>query len=375
MNAASADEDGIGGLDTSRSDFRGQSILMLTKYPVRGASSRMRALQYAPFFEMAGAAVTVAPLFSDRYLAALYSRGARPAPIVIASYARRLFRLLSVRKFDLIWLEKEAFPYLPSAFEEVLVAAGVPYVLDYDDAVFHNYDLSPSPLTRGLLKNKLDRLLKGAALVTVGNDYLDDYVTAHGARQTLLLPTVVDVDRYRVSPAPGGDTLRIGWIGTPSTTPHLKLIWPALSTLSSLRSVRLVTVGAPPLEERNFPLEQHSWSQRTETERLEDIDVGVMPLPDEPFERGKCAYKLIQYMASARPVVASPVSVNAQVVTPDVGFLATSNQEWVSALLRLADDPALRSRLGLAGRGRVEETFSLQVQAPRLLETIAHIIR
>jgi len=356
---------------SSPSPLENLSIVMLTKYGVRGASSRMRGLQYAPLFEMAGAEVSVEPLFGDAYLNALYGRRQRPFHIVAAAYLKRLAAVLQARRSGLVWVEKEVFPYLPAAFEDLLALSGVRYVVDYDDAVFHNYDMSESRLVRSLLGHKLDRLLRNAALVTAGNDYLREYAVSHGATRTLLLPTVIDLDRYPVTPAPNGDRLRIGWIGTPTTAPYLNAILPAIQAVNAVRPVELVTIGAPPLPSQGFPVEQHAWSQMKEAELLSGVDVGIMPLPDEPFERGKCAYKLIQYMACARPVIASPVGVNAQVVTPEVGYLASSVEEWAAALSRVAADAPLRRRQGLAGRELVERTFSLQAQAPRLIEGLA----
>jgi glycosyltransferase involved in cell wall biosynthesis len=110
-------------------------------------------------------------------------------------------------------------------------------------------------------------------------------------------------------------------------------------------------------------------------ELLQDIDIGVMPLPDTPWERGKCGYKLIQYMACGKPVVASPVGVNSEIVRHgESGFLAETDAEWEEALTMLAADPGLRQRMGAAGRRRVEEEYSLQVQAPRLIELICSMV-
>jgi glycosyltransferase involved in cell wall biosynthesis len=118
------------------------------------------------------------------------------------------------------------------------------------------------------------------------------------------------------------------------------------------------------------PVESHPWSEDSEGPVLATIHIGIMPLPDEPWERGKCGYKLIQYMACGRPVVASPVGVNQDIVTADTGLLAADQGAWLAALRRLAADPALRQAMGAAGRRKVESDYSLQATAPRLVQLL-----
>jgi glycosyltransferase involved in cell wall biosynthesis len=247
----------------------------------------------------------------------------------------------------------------------------VPYVVDYDDAIFHSYDSSPSRWIRKALSNKLDGLLAVSYAVTVGNNYLAQYAHSHGARRVVLIPTVVDIDRYRVTPEPPGDVFRIAWIGSPGTTKYLQLLAEPLRRLALEKKIMLVTIGAGPLHLPGVPLEQHAWSLDNETQLLETIHVGVMPLPDSPWERGKCGYKLIQYMACGRPVVASPVGINQEIVTPEIGFLASDVQGWYEGLRALSDQPALRQRMGQAARDRVEQSYSLQVTAPKIVRLLA----
>ncbi len=183
------------------------------------------------------------------------------------------------------------------------------------------------------------------------------------------LPTVVDVERYR----PGlrekaADGFTIGWIGSPSTAQYVTEIQTALHRFFEGHGGRMVMVGSGFVALSGVPLEVHSWSEARELEELTDFDVGIMPLPDTPWTRGKCGFKLVQYMAMGLPVVASPVGVNATLVEHGVdGFLASSSADWLNALVTLAEDRSLRTTMGDSGRMKVERQYSLQSTAPRLV--------
>ncbi|MBS0444564.1 MAG: glycosyltransferase family 4 protein [Proteobacteria bacterium] len=351
--------------------MQGKSILLLSRYGEQAASSRLRTLQYLPYLRQAGIDVEVASFFDDRYLDHLYRSGSRRVTDVFRAYAHRFARLLSARRHAVVWVEKEVFPFLSGSFEALLRLARAPWVVDYDDAIFHTYDLHPSAVVRFALGRKLTPLLGGAAAVIAGNSYLESHLRPLGARQLYRIPTVVDVSRYPAAPkAVPRDELRIGWIGSPATSHYLRELKGALGEASRRRRLRLVTIGAGPLDDLGVPIEQHPWSADTEAALLATIDVGIMPLPDGPWENGKCGYKLIQYMAVGRPVIASPVGVNRDIVTPAVGRLASSDEEWARAVVELADDVSLRQMLGETARVRVLDEYSLQSTAPKILQIL-----
>jgi glycosyltransferase involved in cell wall biosynthesis len=170
---------------------------------------------------------------------------------------------------------------------------------------------------------------------------------------------------------PAGEELRVGWIGSPSTAHYLGLVREPLRRLARERALRLVVIGARDIPSTDVPLEIHEWSAETEGPLLGGVHIGIMPLADGPWERGKCGYKLIQYMACGKPVIASPVGVNDEIVTPEVGLLASSDAQWLAALRQLSTDAALRNRLGFAGRALVERKYSLQVRGPQLAAWLA----
>jgi glycosyltransferase involved in cell wall biosynthesis len=319
-----------------------------------------------------GWSIRVEPLFGNDYLRVLYANSNwriarfRLIALIARAYIHRLGVLGNCRAYDIIWVEKELFPYLPKAFERILVRMGIPYVVDFDDAIFHNYDDHHHILGRRLLSGKLDPLLAAAGAVTVGNAYLADYVQTHGAHRVERIPTVIDIDRYAVVDELPDLVFRIGWIGSPSTAQYLPMVYGALMRLAQKRKIVFVTVGSPPIVLLDVPLEQHDWTLDNEVQLIQSFHVGIMPLSDSHWERGKCGYKLIQYMACGRPVVASPVGVNCDIVNGGVGMLPTTEDEWYEALDALASDSDRRLRFGTAARQAVEREYTLQVTVTRI---------
>ncbi len=342
-------------------------ILLLTRYERLGSSSRMRFYQYLPYLESHGLEITSFPFFPDEYVRRLYAGRRQPIRLLAGAYLRRTAALRKARRFDLVWLEKEFLPWLPA-----LPFSAVPYAVDYDDATFHRYDRHHSALVRRFLGKKIDAVMRRARLVVAGNAYLSDRARQAGARQVEILPTVVDMERYPPFQPHGEPTFRIGWIGAPVTAGYLRLVQDALKQfLRNHPEAQLTLIGAQSPLNLDARVETRPWHEASEAAELARFDLGIMPLPDEPFERGKCGYKLIQYMASGLPVVASPVGVNAEIVEDGInGFLVENQGSWLKALETLCADAGLRRRMGAAGRTRVEKGYSLEIAAPRLLELL-----
>ena len=346
-------------------------VLLLCRYPRMGASSRLRSYQYLPSLVEAGIEVTVSPLFSEDYLETFYRSGSKRPGYLAEAYWLRLKQLFKAKKYDLLWLEKELFPWLPAIAERLLDRIGVPYLVDYDDAIFHRYDKSSSRWLRLLLGRKIDRVMAGARVVTAGNDYLANRAKMAGARRVMHLPTVVDTGRYTAKTVSDSEPFTIGWIGSPTTARYLQLLREPLSSLGAKRAIRLLVIGGRAETIPGVPVETLDWSEASEAALIQQFDVGVMPLEDDLWERGKCGYKLIQYMASGLPVVASPVGVNSEIVEHGVdGFLADSDKSWEEALMNLIDHPEQRTEMGGMGRNKVEKHYSLAVMAPRLVSCL-----
>lgn len=342
---------------------------MLTKYGALGASSRMRFLQYSPWMKQAGFNVTIQPLLSDELLFARYQRGTYGIWQLMSAYAVRLLTLHRRHQFDVVWIEKEALPWLPAWFERWLLR-GTDYVLDFDDAIFHNYDLHRSAWVRRIYGRRIDRMMAGARLIVAGNHYLAERAIAAGAVHVEVIPTVVDLTRYAVKPSYSTTVYpRIVWIGSPSTLQYLRELSTPLATLSKRYPFILRVIGGGDVAIPGVEVESVVWAADTEANAISECDVGVMPLRNTPWEQGKCAYKLIQYMACGLPTVASPIGANLEVVVAgETGYFADTPTDWIEKLGFLLCDVTLRQRLGQAGRARVAAEYCLQRTAPKLVD-------
>jgi hypothetical protein len=355
-------------------------IALLTKYGGLAASTRQRFQQYSHYLELAGFEIELHPLLDDAYLEELYASGRRDRAHLIARYFKRFRWLMSKPDIDVIWLHCELFPYLPGLFERLARWPGKSIVFDYDDAIFHNYDLHPNPVIRSVLGSKLYTTISGAELAICGNAYLAEYARVHCPRIEIV-PTVVNAEVYYPLKAgaerSSDDCPRIGWIGTPSTwREYLLPMLPMLTEAAQAGGGQVAVMGADRQTIAQPLLETSIWSEAGEVPFLQAMDIGIMPLTDTPWARGKCGYKLIQYMACGLPVIVSPVGVNTEIVEHGVnGFLATTDADWREALVMLLRDPDLRIRMGAAGRRKVEEQYSLQVWGPRVADMLSKVAR
>lgn len=350
-------------------------ILLLTRYDNLGASSRHRSLQYLPFLKENNIDVSVTPLLNDVYLESLYSGNRKPIFTVALCYIRRIYILLRCKKYDLLWIEKELFPWLPSWAEQMLSFFKIPYIVDYDDAIFHQYDLHKRKVVRYILGRKIKTIMNGAVLVIAGNEYIAKYAKNANANRIEIIPTVIDLNKYNIDHRPL-KVFTIGWIGSPSTAKYLQIIKAVLTQFCKEVQTRIVLIGSGPIRLGEIPIEVRSWSETTEVAGIQSFDVGIMPLPDEPWEQGKCGYKLIQYMACGIPVIASPVGINNSIVDNGVnGYLASNPEEWMFALRTLHNRPELRVKFGESGRKKVGSRYSLQVTSPLLVRLMSESSR
>lgn len=338
-------------------------ILLLPRYSVRGASSRYRLWQYVPLFERAGHEVEVRPLLEDGYLEELYRTGRRGWKWLGRGYAKRLAGMLlgrgrrRLREFDAVICEQEVLPFLPAWVERICVRGTRRFFLDYDDAAYENYAQWTG------LRGKIARLMAAAEAVVAGNEHLAEYARGF-ARRVRVIPTVVDLSRYAgLRRTEASDGVRVVWIGTPITARLLKPLMPVMEKLQREHgelSFRFIGAGEGFLR-NGLRAEVVGWSERTEAELLGECDIGIMPLPDNEFMRGKCGLKLIQYMACGLPVVASPVGVNREIVEEgENGYLASTDEEWARKLGQLIRDARLRRNLGQAGREKVAAGYTVE---------------
>ena len=289
----------------------------------------------------------------------------------------RWLRALRPEEWDVVVLYRELLPVGGAWLERRLARTGLPVIFDFDDAIYLPDVSAANRMFRWLKRpQKTGPICRLSAHVTVGTPYLEPYVRRFTDRVTVL-PTTIDLAHYPMKPAPTlGNPPVIGWSGSFSTVKHLKTVLPALRRLRERAAFRLRIVGGGDTVVEGLDVECRPWTAATEVAELHAFDVGIMPLPDDAWSRGKCALKALQYMAVGVPAVVSPVGVNADLVHDGRnGFLAATDIEWVEKLSRLLADADLRSRVAREARRTVEDNYSAAAQAPRLRGLLERVRR
>lgn len=337
-------------------------------------SSRMRSYQYFPYLEKAGMQVTVKPFFDDAYLKDFYA-GKKNISAVLKSYVRRLGVLFSVFSYDRVVIEKEIFPFLPALAEWMLKLLGIQYIVDYDDAIFHHYDQSANPLIKNFLGNKIAKVMRFSGTVVAGNQYLADYAARSGAKNIEIIPTVIDLERYPMKQNTDADQCIVGWIGTKTT--FEKHLLPCKDWIKALQhqepNIRFHIVGITEDMDLGKNVKYIRWTEESEVAEILKMDIGLMPLQDSKWEKGKCAYKLIQYAACGIPGVASDVGMNREVTVPgETGILASADEEWIQAIKTLKSNTELRHQMGRNARKKVEERYCIQQTSTKWKEILNH---
>lgn len=284
--------------------------------------------------------------------------------------------LFTIFRYEKLVIEYEIFPYLPAFAEYFLWMFGVKYIADYDDAIFHNYDLSHNKIIRKVLSNKIGYVMKYSQTVTAGNSYLKKYAKNAGARDIVVLPTVIDIERYvKKKYDETNRPLVIGWIGSPSTFKYMKNILPVLEEISKVYAIELRIIGAKAKIESTYPVHLIKWTEDSEAEEIRKFDVGIMPLEDTPWEKGKCGYKLIQYMATGIPVIASSIGVNTEIVQHGKnGYLVHNHDEWREAIVSFINNRKIISSFGNVSRKTVEDKYNLNITQTILIGKIKKMI-
>lgn len=339
-----------------------------------GASSRYRSLQYFDAIREAGHEVTQSYFYSDAYLRARYS-GKVAYFEILKAFVRRFFALVWLtRTADVVVIEKESFPFLPAFTERLLRLGDAAIIYDYDDAIWHSYEARNfGPLTQ-MLRGKIARVVAGADHVIVGSQYLKEQVEAWGAPRVSFIPTTVPASKYQGIGQEADKTVDIVWIGSMSTGPYLQEVFPAIERLHAERGTLIRLIGFPASYfNGEIPpyVEICKWSADTELDLLASGRIGIMPLPDSPYERGKCGFKLIQYMGVGLPVIASPVGENSYIVQDGQnGFLVDSAEGWYRSISALLDSPDLAAQMGGSGYERFKERYSTESASKKLLATL-----
>ena len=351
------------------------SVCALVPYP-RGIapSQRYRIEQWQPILASEGIDVELWPFLEERDLELLYSPGdwPRKARMIAAATARRLRIIARVERFDVVLIHRAACLAGPAVIER-LVAHRRPIVFDFDDAIYL-LDTTRENRFFGWLKfpGKTASLCRMSRHVVAGNDHLATYARRYSANVTVV-PSSIDTERYqprRMARAAG--RLAIGWTGSSTSQAHLEAFAPVLRTIVERHDVELRVVSARRPELRGVPVTWTRWSAAREVEDLAEFDIGIVPLPDDEWTRGKSAFKALQCMGMGVPVACSAVGASLEVIRHgENGLLASTARDWEESLGRLLEDSRLRERLGAAGRRTIEERFSMT----RSARALARIVR
>ncbi len=317
------------------------------------AASRYRVLQYLPYLTEKGIETQVITYPRD-----------------ITEYIK-FFKW--VKDYDVIFLQRKRFnpPFL-----QLLRRQARRIVYDFDDAVMYRNSTAPSPYSR-TRERRFARIVQAADHVIAGNTFLKDQAARFTDRVTVI-PTAIDRERYRLKAYnEEKEQVTIGWIGDHGSIHYLTRMRPVFEELGKrYTSIELKIICDTFFDCDNIPVIKKAWTQEEEVDDLRDLDIGVMPLVDDPWSRGKCGLKILQYYGVGVPVVCTPVGVNRDVVQDGVnGFWAMTHEEWVEKLSRLIEDTTLRREMGLRGHKIVRESYSIQGCAPKLCKVLDDVVK
>jgi glycosyltransferase involved in cell wall biosynthesis len=354
-------------------------LAMVPSIPDTSPGQRYRLEQWAPLLRQFGVETTFEPFESPQLNSVLYQPGRMldKAKMIGEAFVRRIRLLDTLSEYDVVYIFREAALLGPALIERRIYRSGVPIVLDFDDAIYVRY-VSPSNGFISLLKcaGKTRTLCRMAAHVLAGNRHLAEYARRFSGNVTVI-PTTIDTDKYTMAARQSATGRQvIGWTGSYSTVQHLESLGGALKKLAKKEDFLLLVIGPDRFDLPGVMTESMPWRSSSEVADLRALDIGIMPLPDNPWTRGKCACKALQYMGLGIPTVCSPVGINSEIIDDGVnGLLARSEEEWIERLTLLLRSPDLRSRIGLAGRATVEAKFSARAQAPRVFEVLRSVVQ
>ena len=352
-----------------------KKILFLVAHrPGRSPGQRFRFEQYLDYLKQNGFECHVSYIINEQDDHIFYAEGKYSAKtrFLVKSLLHRWNDLKKINDYDLVFFYREAHMIGITWFEKRIKKAGIKMLVDFDDSIWLR-DISNGNRRLAFLKrpSKTAEIIKMCDACIVGNQFLADYARRYNTN-VFVIPTTIDTDYY-IPPDNGRDIEKvvIGWTGSSTTLKHFSIAVPVLRKLREKYGDR---VSFRMISDEFFNgklegLEKVKWNRETEVEDLSVIDIGIMPLPDDDWSRGKCGFKGLQYMALARPAVMSPVGVNNEIISHGKnGFLANNPEEWQKFLSQLIEDADLRKNIGDAGRKTVVERFSFQSQKDHYLK-------
>ena len=341
------------------------SILYIVPHRLnRSPGQRFRCEQYLTALEDAGFSISYSNIISEKDDQIFYSKGKyfKKTWILFSSFFHRLKDLGRAKKFDIVFIYREAFMLGTTFFEKRLRKRCERIVFDFDDAIWLN-DTSQGNENLSWLKkpSKTGKIIELSDLVLAGNNYLAEYAKPFNPRIEIM-PTTIDTNYHKKISKKETSRICIGWTGTSTTLKHFETIVPFLRKIKEKYRdlVYFKIIVNFPYKLPELDIEATKWTLQNEIEDLSEFDIGIMPLPDDEWAKGKCGFKGLQYMSLEIPTIMSPVGVNTEIIqNGQNGFLASNEKEWIETLSSLVENPELRKQIGSAGRKTIEQKYSV----------------
>lgn len=358
-----------------------KKILFLIPYPLKESpSQRFRFEQYFPQLEANGFTYEVSSFLNSQNWQVFFKPGhvLSKVGMLLGGFARRFAAVLRATRYDYIFIHRETAPLGPPIIEWIIAKVlGKKIVYDFDDAIWLTDRPHEGKLFRiAKWRRKVGDICQWAYKISCGNEYLRAYAATHNP-SAFFNPTTIDTEYWHnpdLFPVTRNDRMiTIGWTGSHSTLKYLYGIEAVLQRIErEIPSVRIVVIAdrQPALDLKS--LVYLAWNEKTEIADLATFDIGIMPLPDDEWSKGKCGFKILQYLAMGVPAIASPVGVNVDMITNgETGYLCTSPEEWYEALKKLIENKELRRSMGAKGREFVKAQYSVASNTSNFLRLFA----
>lgn len=347
----------------------------------RSPGQRFRFEQYLEYLGANGFEYYQSVLLNQKDDRIFYSKGhlLQKIFILVKCFFIRLKDIFRAKRYDIIFIYRDAYFFGGIFFEKLLKLSNAKIIMDFDDSIWIN-DVSDANKNFAWLKgsNKTPKIIRLSDLVIVGNEYLAGYAKKYNDN-VLIIPTTIDTKEYQpLKIKKEKYPVCIGWSGSITTIKHFEFALPFLKELKKLYGdkIHIKVIGDGNYRNKDLDIIGQPWKKETEINDLLDIDIGIMPLPDDEWAKGKCGLKGLQYMALEIPTIMSPVGVNTDIIEQGKnGFLAKEHTEWIACLSKLIDNVELRKQIGLEARKTVEEKYSCNSQKDLYLKTFKNLVK
>lgn len=347
--------------------------------PGRSPSQRFRYEQFVPFLEENGWQCDYAHLLDENGDFTFYSHGShlKKAGVVLKGFFQRWNEIKKADDYDVIFIQRETFIAGTTIFERKFAKSKAKIAYDFDDAIWM-LDISDANKHLSFLKDpsKTKKIIRLSDLVLAGNDFLAGYARQFN-EQVEVIPTVVDTSYFKTSRSTQNPKVVIGWSGSQTTIKHLLEAQPWLARVVEKYpdSVEVRAICERPIVMDGVPIQVIAWERSQEVDFLDQFDIGIMPLPDDEWSKGKCGFKGIQYMSMSKPCLMSPVGVNTEIIEHGInGFLPRNNEEWVDQISALIENETMRQTIGKSGRETIVKKYSLNAVKQAFLEALDQLV-